>query len=162
VSDPLADREGKLLRRIAELEAELAALRESPSSLFGATACLLWQSRAEQLAAELADEKRLQEDVDEAVRKYTEQMKRAEQAEKKLADHLAYWGDLSGLVRRAEQAEAELEALRCCGNCGHYQWPAYGQPLLCGANEPGLDDLEVEPHDNCRWTPARWAERGAK
>ena len=30
------------------------------------------------------------------------------QAEKKLADHLAYWGNLDGLVQRAEQAEAAL------------------------------------------------------
>jgi Arc/MetJ-type ribon-helix-helix transcriptional regulator len=41
--------------------------------------------RANRAEAELADETRLQKDVDEAVRKYTEQMKRAEQAESELA-----------------------------------------------------------------------------
>ena len=30
------------------------------------------------------------------------------QAEKKLADHLAYWGNLDDLVQRAEKAEAAL------------------------------------------------------
>jgi len=72
-------------------------------------------------------------------------------------EHIAE--DFDKLQREKKHAEAELAALKCCGNCERYQWPAYGQPLLCGANEPGLDDLEVEPHDSCRWTPARWTAR---
>jgi len=66
--------------------------------------------------------------------------------------------------KRAEQAEAEVERLRCCGNCDRYDWEFDEMVCTSGRYQSeqrrlGMTNC-VEPDDRCHFTPSRWAERG--
>ena len=55
---------------------------------------------------------------------------------------------------RIAALEAEVERLRCCGNCEH----------LCENNAtlwPCSEGGWTKPIDPCRFTPSRWTEREA-
>ena len=56
-------------------------------------------------------------------------------------------------AQRAKQAEAELERLRCCGNCENWNG---GSQRFC---EEANDGADYEGWDSCHFTPSRWTER---
>jgi hypothetical protein len=65
------------------------------------------------------------------------------------------------LLKRAEQAEAELAALKCCGNCGNIH--AYNAGTDDEFREcPYLREDDAE-HDylsiGCHYNPSRWTAR---
>ena len=73
--------------------------------------------------------------------------------------------DLRDTVRRRDGAEAERDALKCCGNCGRInQW---GDETSCEAgrwihtmpNGRSFETGSVGFGDECHFTPSRWAER---
>ena len=51
--------------------------------------------------------------------------------------------------------EAEIERLKCCGNCGHFETriDLTEVTILRGCE---LDEIEVDPRGCC---PSRWVER---
>jgi hypothetical protein len=68
--------------------------------------------------------------------------------------------DRAKAERRAEEAEAEVERLKCCGNCG-YLFDDCGQGL-CGWANPSPTQVG-SPHvnfaDPCFRAPSRWQRR---
>lgn len=82
----------------------------------------------------------------------------------------AYYVRLADAIQRAEQAEAEVERLRVCGNCTlrydsppRISWDGHE----CGSHWNGVDgDWDDEDNwpmvkcgDPCHFTLSRWAER---
>jgi len=57
------------------------------------------------------------------------------------------------LVDRAEQAEAENERLKVCGNCD--EWHPSGHRCYMGDDGTVFTDRM----DRCHFTPSRWSER---
>lgn len=60
------------------------------------------------------------------------------------------WGRIE--QKRKEQAEAERDALRCCGNCGNYS-------VLDGLGwhgDPEAEGVAADHGDGCHFTPPRW------
>jgi chromosome segregation ATPase len=62
------------------------------------------------------------------------------------------------------KAEATVERLRCCCKCIHEDhdmhdnWWCQFDPEPMNPNEFST----IEPHENCHFTPSRWAERGGE
>ena len=54
--------------------------------------------------------------------------------------------------------EAELERLRCCGNCC-LLYVAYDGQTFCDAPANDDDEESVELRDHCHLTPSRWQRR---
>ena len=68
------------------------------------------------------------------------------------------------LLKEADALKAEVERLRCCGNCDRYDWEFDEMVCTSGRYQSeqrrlGMTNC-VEPDDRCHFTPSRWAERG--
>jgi phage FluMu gp28-like protein len=69
--------------------------------------------------------------------------------------------------KRAEQAEVEVEKLKCCGNCHHRDEETrdyYGSYFVCLTEfkpKTNFRHIEVDCEDRCRFTPSRWTARGS-
>lgn len=55
---------------------------------------------------------------------------------------------------RAREAEAEVDRLKCCGNCKHTGWHVSDDP--CITMRCGEDYHQIELPDHCIFTPSRW------
>jgi hypothetical protein len=90
--------------------------------------------------------------------------RKLEQAE---AREDAWMGEEQIQRTRAEQAEAEVEWLKCCGNCGNFEsHPDYVGVCWDGRDERPNDSSflpsdhkYIEGHDRCVFTPSRWTAR---
>ena len=71
------------------------------------------------------------------------------------------YSELTALQERLEQAEAEVERLRCCGNCGHLDYDDYCHFHQCFPGE-GEPYFAVNVSNSCHFTPSRWAAREEK
>jgi len=61
---------------------------------------------------------------------------------------------------RIAALEAELERLRCCGNCDNWSYAHRhaGEYMLCSYD---AEDRSREPSEPCGFAPSRWTEREA-
>ena len=113
MGDPLADREGKLLRRIAELESQVEAACASPAGCDE-------QRRIAELEAE-NERLRLHQDwlrddtlvsqldtINRQAGLWKAERKRAEQAEAALAERDRQWEDLRGQMQREAKHGIDL------------------------------------------------------
>ena len=57
--------------------------------------------------------------------------------------------------------EAELEALKCCGNCGRYDQKSGDEVMNCYAFSDPDDCEQASPFDRCHFKPSRWTPREA-
>lgn len=53
---------------------------------------------------------------------------------------------------------AEVERLKCCGNCDHLDYDGYHHFYQCFPS-PGEACFAVKVSDHCHFTPSRWEER---
>ena len=154
---------------VLEQRAEQAEAKYEAQTLHCPT-CRANREAREQAEAEVAEKdaaiERVYDEMYRKVRLLTGDRTKAEAERDEYKAALKHATEEYDLLRRMKPTEAELaalkaqnKALKCCGSCTFYEYPAYGGGLLCGANEPGLPDLDVEPHDSCRWTPSRWQPR---
>jgi len=126
------DFEDGLKRRIAELEAENRLVKDNFDRM--QRECKHEKIRADKAEAHAADCKRLVTSCE---------------------------NDIDELRLRCRELEAELAALRCCGNCGNIH--AYNAGTDDEFKEcPYLRENDAE-HDylsiGCHYTPSRWAAR---
>lgn len=112
--------------------------------------------------------RQLKEERDQAWDDRLEALRAQGRAEIELGKRTDELDGVEVLLRKAaadlKRAEAEVERLRCCGNCDEYgdwgedshcavdnrkayQTTAYHPPLLC------------DPGDSCHFTPSRWQRR---
>jgi hypothetical protein len=155
-----------LTARVEELEREqsapwhVGAFIEVDGLTVGPHMVRDWRERLEQAEAALLNQQAL-------ATANVELAKRAEQAE---AREDAWMGEEQIQRTRAEQAEAEVEWLKCCGNCGHLSVYAdyEGHHLGCKEQDaermkPPFNDRslawELDPPDPCHFTPSRWTAR---
>jgi hypothetical protein len=88
--------------------------------------------------------------------------KRALQAEAELDRALGLAEQAQSQALRSislfEQAEAERDNLKCCGNC---TWACFGDQFTCGATRPCDKSLPLNkrPHSRCHYDPSRWQHR---
>ena len=84
-------------------------------------------------------------------------------------------GDWHELLGQAEELahtliaalEAEVEALRVCGNCALSDWDGTLGGLWCAAEQVrrhearGDSEMDVPPFDHCHYDQSRWTRREA-
>jgi hypothetical protein len=159
-------------KRIAELEAENERLRslvafEQGSSIAAALlraelAALKAENarlRADidytSLDAAIVREERLEAELDALDVKYVTVQHELKQA---LSGHGHELLIEAGIIqqRRAEQAEAELAALKCCGNCKWFRAVEYQE---CGHPDVPYENYYISAPDKCDFTPSRWTPR---
>jgi hypothetical protein len=63
-----------------------------------------------------------------------------------LLEMIAMWRD------RAEKAEAELDALKCCGNCRHWTRPSIFEATVCALVTDDGDDRVPGDHVCEQWS----------
>jgi len=63
---------------------------------------------------------------------------------------------------RIAELEAEMAALKCCGNCGHYDQKSGDEVMNCYAYLDPDDCDQASPFDHCHFTPSRWQARPRK
>lgn len=127
---------------IAALEAEVATLRS-----------LIQMERQQAAAAEDELERQKQLTV----------WAQDEQAKwKALADER--WEQCKHEAKMRDEAEADIERLKCCGNCihGSFEDAAF---ICCRKNDDSVPRFwwgDTHTSDACHFTPSRWTERGAE
>ncbi len=83
--------------------------------------------------------------------------------------HSALQDEAAALLYRSEDAEAEVERLKCCGNCKHLVtdtvqtrtiriWAQVVLPRACTL-QCGECDSDVTAWGRCMFTPSRWQRR---